>query len=74
MRKLITLFFFIANMFFCSAQNFQGQWKGSFVDKSVSMASWGGERCDYVLDLEINGNMLIGFNETEIIKHLNTKT
>ena len=64
MRKLITLFFFITNIFFCNAQNFQGQWKGSFVDKSTSLASWGGDRCDYVLDLEVNGKVVTGYSYT----------
>ena len=64
MRKLITLLFFIANIFFCNAQNFQGQWKGSFVDKSTSMGSWSGDRCDYVLDLEVNGKNVTGYSYT----------
>ena len=64
MRKLITLIFFIANIFFCKAQNFQGQWKGSFVDKSTSMGSWSGDRCDYVLDLEVNGKIVSGYSYT----------
>lgn len=64
MRKLITLIFFIANVFFCKAQNFQGQWKGSFVDKSTSMGSWSGDRCDYVLDLEVHGKIVSGYSYT----------
>ena len=64
MRKLITLLFFITNIFFCNAQNFQGQWKGSFVDKSTSMGSWSGDKCDYVLDLEISGKKVTGYSYT----------
>ncbi len=64
MRKLITLSFFIANVFFCNAQNFQGQWKGSFVDKSTALTNWGGDKCDYVLDLEINGTLVTGYSYT----------
>ena len=64
MRKLITLIFFISNVFFCKAQNFQGQWKGSFVDKSTSIGSWSGDHCDYVLDLEVNGKNVTGYSYT----------
>ena len=64
MKKFVTLFFIIANVFFCNAQNFQGQWKGSFVDKSTSMGSWSGDRCDYVLDLEVNGKNITGYSYT----------
>ena len=64
MRKLITLFVFTLNILFCHAQNFQGQWKGSFIDKSTAPGSWGGDKCDYVLDLEVNGKNVTGFSYT----------
>lgn len=64
MRKIVTLTFFIGNIFFCKAQNFQGQWKGSFVDRSTSTSSWSGDKCDYVLDLEISGKIVTGYSYT----------
>lgn len=64
MKKIIVLTFTIANVFFCNAQNFRGQWKGSFIDKSTSIGSWSGDRCDYVLDLEVNGNNISGYSYT----------
>ena len=64
MRKLITLAVLTAYTFLCHAQNFQGQWKGSFIDKSTSMGSWSGDKCDYVLDLEENGNNITGYSYT----------
>ncbi len=64
MKKIFTLTFFILNILLVSAQNFQGQWKGSFLDKSTSVGSWSGDRCDYVLDLEINGKNITGYSYT----------
>lgn len=64
MTKLITLLVFTANVLICNAQNFQGQWKGSFIDKSTSMGSWSGDRCDYVLDIEVNGKYVTGYSYT----------
>ena len=55
---------FVFQAFFSDAQNFTGQWKGGFVDKSVSSLSWGGDRCDYVLDLEVKGKNITGFSYT----------
>jgi archaellum component FlaF (FlaF/FlaG flagellin family) len=53
---------------FCSitlhAQNFTGQWKGNFMDKSTSFMSWGGDLCDYVLELNASGNKISGFSYT----------
>ena len=64
MRKLITLLVLTAFTLISKAQNFQGQWKGSFIDKSTSMGSWSGDRCDYVLDLEVNGKSVTGYSYT----------
>jgi len=47
-----------------SAQNFTGQWKGTFLDKSTSFSGWGGDRCDYVLELEASGNDVTGYSYT----------
>lgn len=56
------LFIFFAG--FAKAQNFNGQWKGSFIDKSVSAFSWGGDRCDYVVDIEVKGQDVTGYTYT----------
>jgi hypothetical protein len=60
------LFFLLLNFAFTSArsQNFSGQWKGTFIDKSTSMYSWGDDKCDYVLDLEVIGNDVNGYSYT----------
>ncbi len=46
------------------AQDFSGQWKGSFIDKSTSSIGWGGDKCDYVLELEVNGTDVSGYSYT----------
>ena len=64
MRKLILPFIFIACTINATAQNFTGQWKGGFVDKSVSAYNWGSEKSDYVLDIDIKGNNVSGYSYT----------
>ena len=49
---------------FVTAQNFTGQWKGSFFDKSTSSAGFGNDKCDYVLELEVNGKDVTGYSYT----------
>ena len=46
------------------AQNFTGQWKGEFTDKSTSFSGFGGDQCDYVLELECKGNKVTGSSYT----------
>jgi hypothetical protein len=46
------------------AQDFNGQWKGTFVDKSSAFMSFGGESCEYVLELECDGTKVTGFSYT----------
>jgi hypothetical protein len=65
MKKFIPLLF--AGVFFAAAtfaQEFKGQWKGQFVDNSSSFLGWGGEKCDYVLELEVNGTQVSGYSYT----------
>ena len=64
MKKTSTILFFVLSTLLGYSQNFQGQWKGVFVDKSTSLTSWGGDQCDYVLDLEVTGNAVTGFSYT----------
>ena len=47
-----------------SAQNFSGQWKGEFSDKSSKLMGWGGDKCEYVLDLECKNKKVTGFSYT----------
>ena len=47
-----------------AAQDMSGQWKGSFQDKSTQYMGWGGDKCDYVLDLECKGKSISGFSYT----------
>ena len=46
------------------AQQFTGQWKGEFVDNSTSFVGWGGDRCEYVLELETKGTKVTGYSYT----------
>jgi hypothetical protein len=64
MKKFLLLFIFCIACIFTNAQNFSGQWKGGFVDKSISAYNWGGEESDYVLDIDVSGNTISGFSYT----------
>ncbi len=63
MNKFLLLSFFILTKTIVFSQNFTGQWKGEFVDNS-SIVSWGSNRCDYVIDLEVNGTNVSGYSYT----------
>lgn len=47
-----------------TAQNIAGQWKGEFWDKSSQFASFGGDKCEYVLELELRGKAITGYSYT----------
>ena len=66
MFKSIYIFFYSFFGLFASvfAQNFSGQWKGEFIDKSTSRGNFSGEKCEYVLELEVNGNAATGSSYT----------
>ncbi len=64
MNKYFLLLSFIFLSTACAAQNFKGQWKGRFVDKSISVLSWGGNTCDYVIDLDVYGKKVTGYSYT----------
>lgn len=57
----ILLFFSLQPLF---GQNFSGQWKGGFIDKSTSFMNWGGDQCDYTLELEVKGTKVSGYSYT----------
>lgn len=60
LHLLITILFSTTGF----AQNFTGQWKGEFIDKSTSFTGWGGDRCEYVLELEGRGTKVTGYSYT----------
>ncbi|MBL0146731.1 MAG: hypothetical protein IPP48_14370 [Chitinophagaceae bacterium] len=63
--KQILLSLFFLNVFAVTyAQNFTGQWKGKFLEKSTSFMGWGGDECDYVLELEVKGKTVTGYSYT----------
>ncbi len=64
MKKIVLLFLLAFFTNHLSAQNFKGQWKGEFIDKSTSFTGWGGDRCEYVLEIETNGNTVSGYSYT----------
>lgn len=64
MKRIIPIFIFSCISITLSAQDFTGQWKGEFIDKSTSFSGWGGDRCEYVLELECNGNRVSGYSYT----------
>lgn len=64
MKKIIHLLFTVFLTTTISAQDFTGQWKGQFVDKSTSFVGWGGDRCDYVLEIECKGKNVTGYSYT----------
>ena len=64
MKRIVPLILFVFIGSLVSAQNFTGQWKGEFIDKSTSFTGWGGDRCEYVLELECSGNKVSGYSYT----------
>jgi hypothetical protein len=56
--------FFIFFTSGASGQDLTGQWKGQFTDKSTSYVGWGGDRCDYVLEIECKGSQVSGYSYT----------
>lgn len=46
------------------AQNFDGQWKGEFIDKSTSVGNFSEDKCEYVLELEVKGEKVNGSSYT----------
>jgi len=64
MKIFFTLLFFYFFSFLLKAQNFNGQWKGGFVDNSTSFIGFGGEKIDYVLELESHGTEVTGYSYT----------
>jgi len=64
MKKIIPLLFSVFFTSIAFAQEFKGQWKGQFTDNSTTFMGWGGDRCDYVLELETSGDDVTGYSYT----------
>ena len=64
MKKIIPLLLFVFFANVLRAQNFTGQWKGEFIDKSTSFTGWGGDRCEYILEIEVAGSKVSGYSYT----------
>lgn len=63
-KRLLISLFFNAVIWNGYAQKITGQWKGIFIDKSTSNMHWGGNRCEYTLELETNKNVVSGYSYT----------
>ena len=64
MRIILLFTVLLLKIFPGFSQDFTGQWKGEFDDQSSKYGSWGGNKCEYVLDLEIKGKNVTGFSYT----------
>lgn len=64
MNKNLLLFFPLLAFYTADAQNFTGQWKGEFLDKSSAYVGMDGDKCEYVLELEVNGTSVSGSSYT----------
>ncbi len=64
MKKSLPLFLGVMLTLQALSQDFTGQWKGQFTDNSTSFVGWGGDRCDYVLELECKGKTVTGYSYT----------
>jgi len=62
-RFCLTIFLSVFTVIAYS-QNFTGQWKGEFIDKSTTFMGWGGDRCEYVLELDCKGTAVSGYSYT----------
>jgi hypothetical protein len=63
-KKILLLFTGILFTAISFAQEFKGQWKGQFTDNSTTFLGWGGDKCEYVLELEVNGSDVSGYSYT----------
>ena len=64
MRIVLSGLFALFISGFTNAQNISGQWKGEFIDLSSKYGSWGGDKCEYVLELESKGSKVTGYSYT----------
>ena len=64
MKRILFTLLLLFSIAVCHAQNFRGQWKGYFIDKTASPLSFGTNQSDYVLDLEVHGHEVSGYSYT----------
>ena len=67
LRYCMKIFYFFILLFISStlaAQNFEGQWKGSFNETSYGFSGLEGDRIDYVLELQTQGSEVSGYSYT----------
>jgi hypothetical protein len=64
MVKNFTLLLFIFLFQNSKAQNLKGQWKGVFYDKSTSFGNYAGDKCEYVLELDLTDKKISGTSYT----------
>ncbi len=64
MKIFFTLLFSLFIQFTINAQRLDGQWKGGFSDNSSGFAGFGGNKIDYVLELECKGSSVSGYSYT----------
>ncbi len=64
MIRFFTFLLLTISTNYCLSQNLNGQWKGSFIDKSTGVGKYAGDKCDYVIELDVNGSMISGSSYT----------
>lgn len=64
MKLLSTLVLSLLVSLFTYAQNFNGQWKGGFVDNSSPLSGLATNSIEYVLELECTGKEVSGYSYT----------
>ncbi len=66
MKMKINFLLFLSFILFFSAysQDFTGQWKGEFTDRSTAFSNFGGDKCVYTVDIECSGNQVSGYSYT----------
>jgi len=64
MNRYFALLFLSLITQYSIAQNLSGQWKGNFIDKSSARGSFAGDKCEYVLELDVKGSSVIGTTYT----------
>ena len=64
MKLFYSLIFFLFFQLTGKAQRFDGQWRGGFSDNSTSFIGFGGDKIDYVLELECRGTSVAGYSYT----------
>ena len=64
MTKIFTFFISIFILVNGYAQNFVGQWKGEFIDKSASVGNFSEDKCEYVLEIDVKGEKVNGSSYT----------